>query len=958
MAGWTTASAGRAIAFGPFRLLPTQRLLLEDGKPVRLGSRALDILIALTERPGELVGKAELLARVWRDRFVEEGNLKFQIAALRRILGDGHRGRRYIAASPGQGYRFVSPVVLAEEYSPGPPLVVPTKRKHNLPGLLVRLIGRSSTVARIAARLPRQRFLTIVGPGGIGKTSVAVAVAQNLVNAYEDGVWLVDLAPIAEASLVATALVATIGCEIHAEDPLPALIAFLKQKRMLLLLDNCEHVAETAAGLAVALLKGAAGVDVLATSREPLSAQGEYLHRLPALETPPLSTRLSAVEALAFPAVELFVERAAAGLGEYELNDADAPIVAEICRQLDGIPLAIEFAAARLDAFGIAGLAARLDDRLRLLTRGPRSALPRHRTLRAALDWSYGLLTEAEQKALRRLAIFAGSFTLDAAAVVAADAGQPEGEIVGDIAELVSKSLVLAETGDAEQRLRLPQSTRAYAMAKLGESGEHDMIARRHAEYYCNLFERAEAEWNARPTVEWLADHGRHLGNLRAALDWAFTPIGDISIGVALTAAAAPLWIRLSLVDECRSWVERALAALGAGASRDARREMKLQAALGTSLIYTRGPAGAAVGAAWTKAREIAESLDDAEYRLRSLWGLWSFHVNSGRYRVALALAEEFLALANKRSARDDRLVGARMIGTAQHHLGDLKSARLHFERVLAGDVAFDSGSLIARYQLDQRVVARASLASILWLQGFPDQAMVAAESSIKDARASNHVVSLCHALSLAACPIALWVGDLVASEHYVGMLLDYSTTHALAPARAGGHGYQGVILIKRGDVTSGLPLLRASLNEVGEANTAFSFLTFVSEIAEAMGRAGQFADALAAIEEVLALTERIEERWLIVELLRVKGEVLLMQDASGAGAAAEDLFRQSLDWARRHGALSWELRAATSLARLWRDHHRGGEARDLLASVYGRFTEGFDTTDLKRARRLLDELG
>jgi hypothetical protein len=297
------------------------------------------------------------------------------------------------------------------------------------------------------------------------------------------------------------------------------------------------------------------------------------------------------------------------------------------------------------------------------------------------------------------------------------------------------------------------------------------------------------------------------------------------------------------------------------------------------------------------------------------------------------------------------------MIGTAQHHLGHLKSARRYFECVLADAVAAESGSFIARFQLDQRVAARASLASILWLQGFPDQAMVVAESSINDARASDHVVSLCHALSLAACPIALWVGDLVASEHYAGMLLDHSTRHGLAAAQAGSHGYQGVLLIKRGDVTSGLPLLRAGLKEVGEANIVFGYLTFVSEIAAAMGRAGQLADALVTIEEALALTARIEERWLIVELLRVKGELLLMQDASGAAAAAEDIFRRALDWARRQGALSWELRAAASLARLLRDRGRSAEALALLQPVYDRFTEGFDTADLKATKALLETL-
>ena len=307
-----TVTAEHATAFGPFHLLPRQRLLLEAGKPVRLGSRALNILIALPERPGELVGKGELMDRLWPGTFVDEGNLKVHVAALRRTLGDGHGGKRYIATSPGQGYRFVGSVAITGRPEPEAQSVAPTKREHNLPALLTRLIGRSDTVTRIAEQLPRQRFLTIVGPGGIGKTSIALAVADKLITAYEHGVWLVDLAPIAGPSLVPTALAAAIGFEIRAENPLPGLIAFLKDKHMLLVLKNCEHVAEAAAGLAVAVLKGAAGVHILATSREPLRAEGEHLHPLSTLGSPPVSARLSAAEALAFPAVELFVERAAA----------------------------------------------------------------------------------------------------------------------------------------------------------------------------------------------------------------------------------------------------------------------------------------------------------------------------------------------------------------------------------------------------------------------------------------------------------------------------------------------------------------------------------------------------------------------------------------------------------------------------------------------------------------------
>ena len=312
-------------------------------------------------------------------------------------------------------------------------------------------------------------------------------------------------------------------------------------------------------------------------------------------------------------------------------------MIAAICRRLDGIPLAIELAAARAAALGIEELSARFDDRFQLLTGGRRTALPRHQTLRATLDWSYELLAEPERVILRRLAVFAGFFSLEAAGAVAASPEAAPSEVVDGVSSLVAKSLVAAEIDSAIARYRLLDTTRAYAIEKLGESGERERLVRRHAEYYRDLFEQAQSKLEARCAGEWPVDYARQLDNLRAALDWAFSPAGDASVGVALTAAAVPLWMHLSLLEECRGRVERALAALAAGASRDTRHEMKLQAALGASLIYIRN--GPETGAAWTKALEVAEGLDNAEYRLRSLLGLWLFHTTSSKHRIALAEA-------------------------------------------------------------------------------------------------------------------------------------------------------------------------------------------------------------------------------------------------------------------------------------------------------------------------------
>jgi predicted ATPase/DNA-binding winged helix-turn-helix (wHTH) protein len=946
------------IAFGRFQVLPDRRDVLADGRPVKLGGRAFDVLMALIEARGAVVSKDALMARVWPDRIIEENSLASQIAALRAAFG---AERALIRTVSGRGYQFTGEIRIlsaspdkagAGVAAAQPSSVLPPT---NTPKPVSELIGREEELSEIVNLVTTHWLVTLTGAGGIGKTTLALALARELRPHFADGVWLAEFSALADPGLVPATVAAAVGLELGGGEVSAQLVAqALADRRLLLVLDTCEHVIAAAATMAEAMLGAGSAVHIIATSREPLRAGGEWVYPVQPLAVPAVDVAADD-DPLRYGAVRLFIERARAAEPHFAPDRRLIAIIVAICRRLDGIPLAIELAAARAAALGIEALAARLDDRFRLLTGGRRTALPRHQALRATLDWSYELLAEPEGVVLRRLSIFAGAFSLEAASTVAASPELAPLEVVDGLSNLVAKSLVAAEVEGPVARYRLLDTTRAYALEKLEESGERDQQARRHAEYYRNLFEQAEAEWETRPAAEWLADYGREIENLRAALDWAFAPASNASIGVALTAAALPLWMHLSLIDECRGRVERALAAPGTGASRDARREMKLHAALGASLIDTRG-ALPDMGAAWTRAFEIAESLDDAEYQLRALWGLWVFYINSGQHRAALAVAQRFCTLAASRSDPNDRLISERMIGASQHFLGDQLSARRHIERVLADYVTPELRLHFIRFQLDLRVTARVFFARILWLQGLPDQAMRAAHSSIEDARSTNHAMTLCHALAMAGCPIALLVGDLAAAEHYVEMLLHHSARHALARWRAWGRSYQGTLALKRSDV-SGLRLLRSGFDQLGEINTAYRFLTFLGEMAEALGRFGQIAHGLAAIERAIDHSERSEERWIIAELLRLKGELLLLQGAPGAAAAAEDHFRQALDWARRQGALSWELRAAMSLARLLHDRDRIG-ARDLLASIYDRFTEGFGTADLVAAKQLLGEPG
>jgi predicted ATPase/DNA-binding winged helix-turn-helix (wHTH) protein len=943
------------IAFGRFEVLPDRRDVLADGRQVKLGGRAFDVLMALIEARGAVVSKEALMARVWPGRIIQENSLGSQIAALRAAFG---AERALIRTVSGRGYQFTGEICFLSESPEKAEAGMAAARPAaglpptNLPEPVSELIGRDDDVGEILSLTAAHRLVTLAGAGGIGKTRLALAAARQLWPRFADGAWLAEFSPLSDPGLVPAAVAAAVGLELGAGEISAQRVAqALAERRLLLVLDTCEHVIAAAATLAEALLRASSTVRILATSREPLRAEGERIYPVPPLAVPAAEGE----DPWPYGSVWLFVIRSRAS-GAYVSEDRHgAAVIAAICRRLDGLPLAIELAAARTATLSIEELAARLDDRFRLLTGGRRTALPRHQTLRATLDWSYELLPEPERAILRRLAIFVGAFGLRGASTVVASPELASAEVVDGLANLVAKSLVAAKVDGTVSRYRLLDTTRAYAFEKLGESGELEAVARRHAEYYCDVFERAETEAKTRPRTEWLADYGRRIDNLRAALDWAFSPAGDAPVGVALTAAAVPLWLHLSLLDECRTRVERALATIKGEKKADARREMKLFAALGGSLIYTRGLVPEA-GVAWTKALEIAESLDDAEYQLRSLWGLFALHIGDNRHRVPLELAQRFQTLAANRSDPNDRLIGDRLIGVSQHYLGDQPSARRHLEHMLAHYVFPAREPEIIRFLFDPRATARAFLARVQWLQGFPDQAMRTAESSIEDARAANHVTSLCRALALAACPIALWTGDLTAAESYVGTLLDHSIRHALAVWHAFGLCHQGVLAIKRGDLSTGLQLLRAGFDDLGN-NTASRFSHFLSVIAEALGRAGKIADGLAAIDEAIERCERTEEHWAMSELLRVKGELVRLQDTRGAAATAEDHFRQALDWARRQGALAWELRAATSLARLLRDQGRSADALALLRPVYDRFTEGFDTTDLKEARLLLDTL-
>src|SRR6266481_5670649 len=646
--------------FPPFRLDTVNQCLWRgDGaaeERILLAPRAFDLLRYLVEHPGRLVAHDELLEALWPKTYVQPEVLKRHIASIRAVLGDDARKPLFIETLSRRGYRFIAPVTAT-------PAGPPPSRTTNLPEAVSELIGREAALGQITALVTEHRLVSLVGAGGIGKTRLALEVARHLLPRFPDGVFVAELGPLSSPELVPATVASALGIT-HVADTVSreSVAGAVGTKKLLLVIDNCEHVIEAAAAMAETLLRATPGASLVATSREPLRVSGEYVYRVPPLDLPAEDNQ-DMEDVLRYGAVRLFVSRAHAAEPRYVAEGPVLAATAAICRRLDGIPLAIELAATRIVGLGVAGVAARLDDRFRLLTGGSRT-LARQQTMRATLDWSYDLLSESERVVLRRLGVFVGPFTMDAASAVAAGVDIPASEVADSVANLVGKSLLAADVGGAIVHYRLLETTRAYAREKLIRVAEFDHFAQRHAEYLRDLFEHAEAELETRPTAEWLSVYRPHIDDLRAALDRAFSPSGDVGVGVALAAATAPLWTYLSLLTECRARVEQAIAALGRQVPSDPRRDMRLYLALGHVLLQNRqASARPEANAALTKALELAEITDDGRYRLAALHGLYLARFFTGEYRNALNLAEKFRTVAADTAARSDVPIGNLLIG-------------------------------------------------------------------------------------------------------------------------------------------------------------------------------------------------------------------------------------------------------------------------------------------------------
>jgi non-specific serine/threonine protein kinase len=690
---------------GPLLLDPDSRVLTHEGVALAVGGRGVAVLTALVSNPSEYVTKSALLDAAWPGLVVEEANLAVQISSLRRALAGVPGGQDWIETLARRGYRFVGPVAeVVREVGSAP---ASDRGRTNLPETLTSFVGRERELAQIKQQLPKTRLLTLTGTGGIGKTRLAQQAASEVLNAYHDGVWFVDLAPLSDVTLVSSAVAQVLGVKASGAEPLAAaLCKQLKAREMLVVLDNCEQVLDGCARLVGALLRETARVTILATSRESLHLTAESTYAVPPLPLP--APKSGAQEIARSEAVRLFVERARQYRPHFELKDERARAVAEICVRLDGIPLALELAAARLAVLPVDEIARLLDERFRLLTSGSRE-LPRHQTLQAMIDWSYELLDDAEKALFTRLSVFASGWTLAAAEAVCAGEPIGAGEVVYVLIGLIEQSVVVADEGG--DRYRMLETVRQYARHRLLNSGDEQRWRDRHLAYFLALAEEAEPNLTGTKQRSWLERLENEHDNIRSALTWATG--ADAASGLRLASACYRFWLVRGYAREGFDWLSAILAA--APNRQSAAHRAK---ALGTAATMARALSD------FSRARTLYEESLSLYGELGiqrgvagALGNLGMVSCDQGDYPAAMALHEQSLAIW--RELGDQRGIARTLmaLGNVVYSQGDEAASESLYEQSLAierelGDqrgiaIVLHNLGKVAAYRHDHAVARR-----------------------------------------------------------------------------------------------------------------------------------------------------------------------------------------------------------------------------------------------------------
>lgn len=873
------------LRFASFSIVPARRSLKRDGANVALGSRAIDILLFLISTPGALKTNDEIVKHVWPDTYVDEANLRVHLSALRKALGDTKSEPQFIANIPGRGYTFVGEVIRDRKNTQREPIRPPTPDDGGQ-----KVFGRNQIIEGILEQLPKSRLFTITGPGGIGKSTVAKAVVSQLAGELE--IIKVELSDIASGDLVPAAVASSLGIKYRSDNVLATICATLETRPVTIFLDGCEHLIDDVTDFVEAVLQRTSNTRFLATSREPLRASGERVHRLLPLDVPVSTVKLE--EALDSPAVQLFVQRADACLGGYQLTEMDVPIVIDICARLDGIALAIELAAGRLESMSILSLAASLHDCFRVLSRGRRTALPRHQTLRATLDWSYQLLAVDEQRGLNELSIFRGRFSISAAAAVLSD------DTYDLVAALVAKSLVVAETSASTQLYRLLDTTRIYAAEKLAQTHGVSPAMEKFGTYLLQLFDTSSARIYSQTTEEAVEEFGHIVLGLRACLDWALSTGGNKLLGARLTVAALPLFFKLSLYDECISAVTASIDYLNANPGIDEASRMKLYTAMGWPQIITAASPGRGVEA-WNESADIAERLGDVDHQLRAIWGLWVDAINRAEPKTGLHLATRFAKLAISSPDPADIVIGNRIRGATLHWLGRHAESETYLETMLRDYQGLPSTGHVIRFQFDQRVTAQIILSRCKWFLGRQQEAMADVVSTLEYAQSVGHYASLTNALAEAACPLALMSGQDRLAAEYIALLKEHTKATMLDVWRTYAVCFEAELLRRQGDDRTALSQIQSGLQSLRNAGFNLFETMFITTEARALSGLGRNVEAINVINTAMEKCAAAGVAWWQPEMLRTKAEIQLKTSDLGE---ARSTLALAYEFAQSAGAI------------------------------------------------------
>ncbi len=905
------------LKFGRFELDTSQRKLTESGKALQLGGKAFDILTILATSAGEIVTKEVLLRSVWPDTTVEEGALRVHLVTLRKLLGDRTSGR-YIENVPGRGYVFVMPV---EGSQVGPAGQASANGASGLPPsfprLTERLIGRDDFVTDTAALLATSRLVTVSGAGGVGKTSVALATAEII--SAEREVLFVDLASLGDEKQIVPTLATLLGLSGFHDNAEHAVLQALADRDLLLLLDNCEHVISKAAVLVEDILATTERVTVLATSREPLRIAGEKIRQLPSLPVPPEDAQGSTLRS--FAAVELFVDRVMLSSEQEDFGDQNTlSVAASIVRRLDGIPLAIELAASGVANLGLAHLVGSLNDPLSVLRRGRRTAPPRQQTLRATLDWSFDSLTSNERLLFEYCAMFAGSFSTDAALTLSAGALQEE-DFYEAFDGLFLKSLFSVSGGDGKYRLL--QTTRTYALDKVRRGGQGTVLHAAHASYCEKALLNAARDWTKLLTVDWMRLYADLIHDIRSAILWSFESDETVELGMHLAANSKILWVQLGLMNEQIQVLDEALARIPGSRHEGTETELDLRISKGSALYHVRGLVkdGEAL-AEIDRAIEIAAEIVNLPKCIQANAARTAILCSHGRYQDAIDAA---LLLRGKNPQLPWRVFSGMLEHNYFFH-GDLVNAR----KELAGSLDDGTGSvrrtLNAGLGFDQRIVGLAVLVFVEFLEGNIVTAMNYLKEAVQEAEELGYLISSCLLLMLSAFPMSWLAGRHQEADVYLDLVEGLAKHHRLIRWQHWASSYRNGLFVTPDDLERELS---------GAIALRLEYLVVI-------------AGALAGKTHVERALEG-DAGWCRPELLRLRAIAQFPTDPELARQTVSDAVTISRDM----GALFWELRCLMTTHEFSSLSDRPSVVDEIERAI-GRFEPGSETLDLAAARKLV----